>query len=242
MSKITQTTIAIALAWPLAVIGAYHVLVAPHETPRLTAGQVSQLFVEDPKSVTDFFTAWEPWERERVRTAALEEATKSENAVSFGPPAETAKGSVIVFYDVNCAPCRATHSEMMRLVETYSTVRFLFRNVPVLGQDSVDAAIVAEALERQDLARQFYRATMSEEDVVTGETALEIANSLGANELRLNLDIQDPEIDDGLILNSQIANRLGFRVPPMAFIGNTPIDISRGIAPLEAALRSLSTQ
>lgn len=242
MSRINQTAIAIALAWPLAVVGAYHIVVAPHETPRLSAAEVSQLFVEDPKSVTDFFTAWEPWERDRVRNAALEEAASSKSAVSFGPTDQMQSETVVVFYDINCGPCRETHNDIMRLVETHSTVRFVFVNVPVLGQDSVDAAIVAQALERQGLARQFYRATMSETDIVNGESALEIARSLGANELRLNLDIQDPEIDDGLIANSEIANRLGLRIPPLVYVGTTPIDISRGIAPLEAALQRPSTQ
>jgi protein-disulfide isomerase len=73
------------------------------------------------------------------------------------------KGDVVLveFFDYACGYCRKSNAEVERLLEEDPKLKVVWREYPVLGQPSLDAAEVSLAAARQGRFREFFHAMFS---------------------------------------------------------------------------------
>jgi protein-disulfide isomerase len=97
------------------------------------------------------------------------------------------------FFDYNCPYCRRAMQDVLTLMGSDPNLRVVFKEFPVLSQESEDAALVAAAVQRQgDVYFAFHRALMEQEGYVTEEMARETADRVGADMAKLDADLADP--------------------------------------------------
>ena len=77
---------------------------------------------------------------------------------SSGPP--NARVTLVVFTDYQCGACRLAHPAMLRAAEQAGDVRIVYRDLPVFGPVSEQAARVALASAKQGLYPQVHDAFM----------------------------------------------------------------------------------
>ena len=70
--------------------------------------------------------------------------------------AENGDVVLVEFFDYACGFCRKTNEDIYRLLKEDPKLKVVWRELPVLGQSSVDAAEVSLAAARQGKFRQFY--------------------------------------------------------------------------------------
>jgi protein-disulfide isomerase len=98
-------------------------------------------------------------------------------------------------------------------------LRLVFKDLPVLGPDSVRAAKAALASRKQNGYVPFHFALMASDDLsIEGIRAT--AAAVGLDPKRLEADMDSPEVNQAIDANYALANELGIQGTPAFVIGD----------------------
>lgn len=108
------------------------------------------------------------------------------------------------------------------LMTTDPNLRIVFKEFPVFRGDSIFAAKAALAAEKQGKYLQFHQALMKDEQRLTRQRVLEIAQTIGLDIEQLQQDIDSSELDDAVQSNMELASDLGLIGTPAFIITSYP--------------------
>jgi protein-disulfide isomerase len=111
----------------------------------------------------------------------------------------------------------------------------VFKELPVLGEDSVRAARAALAAERQGRYPPFHFALMTSDDL-SPEAIRRLATEVGLDPDQLEQDMDAPEIQEAIDANYRLAQELGIEGTPAFVIGEELIPGAVDKARLEALI------
>ena len=126
---------------------------------------------------------------------------------------------VVEFFDYQCGYCKNFLPVVTQLLETDKTVRFIFKELPILGEMSVLASRAALAAKMQGRYLQFHHKLMGLRQRVTKTLLYQVANDVGLNLERLKNDMQNPEHDRIIKKNLELASAMGIRGTPSIIVG-----------------------
>ena len=137
------------------------------------------------------------------------------------PVAGNPRGDVTIveFFDYRCPYCKQVLPSLQTLLKEDHNLRFVFKELPVLGPQSVTAAHAALAAQRQGKYEAFHNAMMATKGQITDETVYKVAGSVGLDVDRLKQDMSRPEIDQALKANLALADALNIHGTPGFIIG-----------------------
>jgi len=225
----------VLLAAALALAGC---AAATAEAPPTEATErvVRDYLARHPEVVVEALRAAE----ERQRAAAHEQgraAIQARQDELLRDPASPVGGNprgdvtVVEFFDYNCPHCRRAAETMARLTEEDRGLRVVYKELPILGPDSLVAARVALAAHAQGKYLELHRALMATTEALTGPAVLEIARGLGLDETRLKADMGSAGITAAIEKNRALAQALGVSGTPAFVVGT---DLVPGAIGLEA--------
>ncbi|RMD94875.1 MAG: DsbA family protein [Alphaproteobacteria bacterium] len=218
--------LAAALACLLGLLGA--AVPAARAQEALDAAQVKKLaleaILENPEIIVqaiDILRAREAEAQTAQAQAALAANREALFADANAPEIGNPEGDVTIveFFDYNCPYCRRAAPEVAEVLESDGNIRLVYREWPILSQDSLDAARVALAVREQGRYGAFHDALMSLPRA-TGETALNLAQEMGYDMERLKADMERGEIAAHIARSRQLAQALGFTGTPSFVVGN----------------------
>ncbi|HEY6048350.1 MAG TPA: DsbA family protein [Sphingomicrobium sp.] len=141
--------------------------------------------------------------------------------------------TLVEFFDYACPYCKASNPSVDRLLQEDKGLRVVYRELPILGPDSVSAARLS--LESSKLGRfiRFHDALWAAgrpapETIATAATAAGIAPT----------PKQDPEIEAELKRNFQLAGQLGATGTPLFVVGNRVMNGAVGYDMLKQAIET----
>ena len=180
-------------------------------------------------------TALETKRDEQSRVARTDFISKSGDDL-FKDPEDAVLGNpdgnvtVVEFFDYNCGYCRRAVGDMQALLKTDTNVRFVLKELPILGPDSVKAHIVAHAFKKlvPEKYGDFHVALM-EAGQATEESALALAVSMGAEENALRTGMGDPAIAASFERNNNLAEGLNITGTPSYVIQDEVIPGALGL-------------
>jgi protein-disulfide isomerase len=151
--------------------------------------------------------------------AALAERRKEIFEDPADPVGGNPKGDVTIveFFDYRCPYCKQVHPSIVELIGSDKQVRFVYKEFPVLGKDSVFAGRAALAAARQGKYERFHDALMGLKGQLGEDTVLKTAASVGLDVDRLKKDMDLPEIAAALKRTYDLARALDIRGTP-AFV------------------------
>jgi protein-disulfide isomerase len=175
-------------------------------------------------------------QRLEARRYATEESEvqavlKSRANEVFRDPASPVVGNpdgdvtVVEFFDYNCPYCRKVASVVQEVEAADPRLRFVYKEFPILGPNSVFAAKAALAAHRQGRYAEFHKALMQARGAADQTSVLRIAAELGLDETRLKADMADPAIQSALDRNLDLAQALRIAGTPGFVVGD---EILRG--------------
>lgn len=135
------------------------------------------------------------------------------------------------FYDYACGFCRKSNPDIERLLAEDKGLRVVYRELPILGPDSVAAARVALAASKAGKFAAFHDA-LSREGRPTPQSISIVANGLNLAPAQA----QDPAIDAEIQKNMTLASQLGATGTPLFVVGDAVINSAAGYDALKAAV------
>ncbi|WP_377288419.1 DsbA family protein [Rhizobium sp. SG2393] len=207
---------------------------------------IREYLLANPEVLIDVQKALQ--EKQRVAQAAASEAAvtnnkdaifNSEHDVVLGNP----KGDVTIveFYDYNCGYCKRALSDMNAILDTDKNVRFVLKELPILGPDSLAAHRVSAAFRKiaPEKYGEFHRALLGGEDRATEETAIAVAEKLGVKEADLRAHMEKNPKDAAVMESYQLANELGISGTPSYVIGNEAVFGAVGLEELQGKVANI---
>jgi protein-disulfide isomerase len=128
--------------------------------------------------------------------------------------------SIVEFFDYRCPYCKQVLQSLQTLMSEDHKLRLVYKEMPVLGPESVVAAHAALAAHRQGKYEAFHGAMMATRTQITEEIVYKVAGSVGLDVERLNQDRTSPDIDQALKANLALADALNIHGTPTFIIGN----------------------
>jgi protein-disulfide isomerase len=142
--------------------------------------------------------------------------------------------TLVEFMDYRCSFCRRAHPEVQALVQGDGNIRYIVKEYPILGEESVAASRFALAV-RSVAGDQAYKDVHDRLITVRGTmdeaTFARIGEELGLDTDAVLVEMQNPAIDRVIQKNYALAQRLEISGTP-SFVFHT--DLVRGYVPLES--------
>lgn len=199
---------------------------APSPVPREQIEQiVREYLLNNPEVILEAIQGLE--EKRRAEAEATQRRVLSSRREAIfndptSPVAGNPKGDVTVveFFDYRCPYCKQMAGPLVRLLKEDGNVRFVFKELPILGPDSVVAARAALAAKAQGKYVDMHEALMRARGTLDEATVLRIAGDIGLDTARLKADMGRIEIDDVFERNRQLARELSISGTPAFVIGD----------------------
>jgi protein-disulfide isomerase len=138
------------------------------------------------------------------------------------PVAGNPQGDVtlVEFFDYRCPYCKQVEPSLEALLGEDRKLRLVYKELPVLGPDSMVASRVALAARKQGKYDAFHRDMMALKGQINEAAIFKVAGSVGLDVERLKRDMNAPEIGRMLKDNTSLAEALQIRGTPGFVIGN----------------------
>jgi protein-disulfide isomerase len=195
----------------------------------LSSRIVRQGLIADPKILSDAVDA--------LRDAQYAPVLAANRAAIETPFGSSWKGSakpdvtLVEFFDYACPYCKASNPSVDRLLQEDKGLRVVYRELPILGPDSVTAARLS--LEASQLGRfAKFHDTLWAAGRPAPETIAAAAKAAGIAPQPQN----DPPIEAELKRNYQLAGQLGATGTPLFVIGDRVMNGAVGYDALKQAI------
>jgi protein-disulfide isomerase len=227
-----MSPVARALGWGVLVIGALTIInpaAADDGTDQVRTKQdvetiVREYLLREPDVIYEALQVLQQQravaaaEQQRAAIAANdEELFQDPNTPALG--AEEPEVVLVEFFDYHCTYCRRVVASVRALLEDEPGLQIVFKELPVLGPESVLAARAALASDIQGGYRNFHFALMEAEDL-SRESILRIAREVGLDVDRLQADMDSKGIGELIDRNYRLASQLGIEGTPAFVIGD----------------------
>jgi protein-disulfide isomerase len=228
MGRLAGTVARACLTVGIALTAAGLARAEPAAAADMTVEQVEKIvrdyLLREPQVVFDALQ--ELQRQEAAATAARQKAAIAANQKKLlddplTPVGGNPEGDVtlIEFFDYRCTYCRRVVSSVRELLDEDGDLRVVFKDMPVLGPDSVRAARAALASRKQDGYVPFHFALMASDDLSPAGIRA-AAKSVGLDPDRLEADMDAPEVNAVIEANYALAHELGIEGTPAFVIGD----------------------
>ena len=151
--------------------------------------------------------------------------------------------TLVEFFDYNCGYCKRAMADMMELIKADPKLRIVLKELPILGEESLEAAQVAVAVRMQDKAGtrylDFHQKLFANRGRLGKAQALAAAKASGADMGRIEKDMQSPEIAATVQEGLQLAQSLGINGTPGYVIGDTVVAGAIGVPALRQQIQKI---
>ena len=131
--------------------------------------------------------------------------------------------TIVEFFDYQCGYCKRVFPRLEKLLIDDSNLRFVFKEMPILGPNSVFAARAALAARKQGEKQYvaFHKVMMASRGSLNKASVLRFATDAGLDVERLKGDMEDDNINDMIRRNLKLADALSINGTPAFVIGDT---------------------
>ncbi|WP_309601731.1 DsbA family protein [Sphingomonas sp.] len=168
--------------------------------------------------------------------APILEANRAALETPFGSSWKGAAAPKVVmtyFYDYACGYCRKSNPDIERLLAEEKGLRVVYRELPILGPDSVAASRAALAASKAGRFGVFHDALYA-----AGRPSTETIAIAGSAAAITPEQARDPAIEAEIQKNLAIAGQLGANGTPLFVIGDKVINSAVGYEVLKAAIEA----
>lgn len=166
-------------------------------------------------------------EEEKGAVAALAASRQEIERDPTSPVAGNPDGAVTVveFFDYQCGYCKRVLPVVQELLKTDQKVRYVFKEFPILGPESVIAAKAALAVwtVAKDKYLPFHAALMQLRGGLNEDKIMAAAKDVGLDVDRLRAAMADPAIVQALNRNLELGRKINVNGTPAFIIGGRVI-------------------
>jgi protein-disulfide isomerase len=142
--------------------------------------------------------------------------------------------TLVEFVDYRCGYCRKAFPELNELVSSDGDIRVIYKEFPILGEESVTSsrfAIATQLAHGEEAYAEIHDALMTLRANATEEVLARMADDMGYDSAPILEAMDDPEVTRRLEENHLLAQRLEITGTPTFVLGDQMV---RGYVPLQA--------
>lgn len=188
-------------------------------------GKVIQEYLkENPEIVIEAIEAYRSQEAEREQKQAEEKIIDNReyltraDAPSIGNP--DADVTVVEFFDYNCGYCKRALPDIQKISEADPNVRFVFKEMPILGPTSKTAAQWALAAHKQGKYFDYHVALMEHRGPKDEDNLKKLGEKVGLDVDKAKAAIDSGEIDKELDMVTKVGREIGVTGTPAFIVGD----------------------
>jgi protein-disulfide isomerase len=194
---------------------------------RAVEALVKQYILDHPEVIIESMQNYQIRQQiaeQEAATAALAASRDEIKNDASAPVAGNPKGDVTIveFFDYRCAYCKRVLPSVRELLESDKNVRYVFKELPILGPDSVTASRAALAAWKiaPEKYFAFHSALMEARGELGEEQVLQIAEKVGLDRKRVKAGMAAPEIEKTIQRNLELAQKLRIQGTPAFIVGD----------------------
>ncbi|MFC4626202.1 DsbA family protein [Daeguia caeni] len=199
-------------------------------------GVVRDYLLQNPELLIEVQTALETKQQAEAQEQVRQILAANKDML-FDPAYDAVFGNpngdvtVVEFFDYNCGYCKRAFPDMQAIIKNDPNVRFVMKEFPILGPDSVRAHIVAQAFKAlmPEKYADYHQALMTAQSRSTEESAIAEAVKMGVDEARLREKMKDPALADAFQNSYQLARKLNINGTPSYIVGEELIPGAIGV-------------
>jgi len=155
-----------------------------------------------------------------------------------GASAGPADGDVrlVVFFDYGCPYCKASAADVTKLIATDKRLRVVFRDFPVLGDVSNQAALASLSAAKQGKYVAFHDQLFAGSGRITPERAQAAAKAAGLDPARTAKDMAAADVKAEVAKNLALGQTLQLTGTPSYIVGDRILAGAVGYDALKAAI------
>lgn len=233
--RLLTAALCLGLAAPAAALD----LSAMTETERAAFGEaVRGYLLENPAVLMEALSVLE--QQREVDQAANDLKILRDNADRiYTSPADWVGGNpegdvtVVEFLDYRCGYCRKAWEEVEELVESDGNIRLVFKEFPILGEDSMASskfAIAARKLGGDEVYKKAHDALIALKSPADAATLDELAGDLGLDPAKVAAEMESDGTAAIIRANHELATLLQVNGTPTFIVNETMV---RGYVPLD---------
>lgn len=206
--------------------------------------EVEALLLENPEIIIDALRKFD--QMQQAKAAEAESLTIAQNQKALNDPEDTlilgnpdGDVTLVEFLDYRCGFCKRSHDQVNALVESDGNIRYVIKELPILGPDSVTASRAAIAAIRkgdQDRATALHNAMMSFKGSLTDGAIYKIAREIGFDLDDLEEEMKSDAVTTMIQDNYALASALSINGTPAFVVGDQVLHGAQSDAALTAAL------
>jgi protein-disulfide isomerase len=130
--------------------------------------------------------------------------------------------TIVEFFDYRCGYCKRVFPTIQALLEEDGNIRYVLKELPILGPDSLFASQAALAVWNTTPEKYlpFHAALMASRGSLNAEKIFTIADDLGLNKDVITKGMKNESVNNELNKNAELSERLDITGTPAFIIGD----------------------
>ncbi|MEL7490720.1 MAG: DsbA family protein [Pseudomonadota bacterium] len=192
---------------------------------------VRDYLLDNPEIIIESISLYQDRERERA-VAQLEGGARKnlkalingDGGYTVGAAPEKAKVAVIEFFDYHCGYCKRATGLVQDLTRNDPDVKVVFRELPLLREESLIAAEYALAARAQNKYTDLHFALMNAQGTLTEDRVKQIAKKAGLKVNELEKAVKDPSVKAAVQESLAFARDMGADGTPTFIVASLNSD------------------
>ncbi len=209
--------------------------------------EVKTFLIENPDVIVEAMDALQA--RQDADSANRDLQLLADNKdIIFNDPASWVGGNpqgditIVEFVDYRCGYCKKAHDEVAELIKSDGNIRFVLKEFPILGEESLVAsqfAIAVLQLHGPDIYKTAHDTLIALRGSPDEATLARVATDLGLDPAPLMDRMKSPEVLAVIEANHALANKMDIQGTPTFVIDQTMV---RGYVPLDGMRQIVAGQ
>ena len=192
---------------------------------------IKEYILENPEIIIEAIEIYQ--EKQNFKTIDKEKklikSLKSEilddkNSYQYGD--KNSKTTIVEFIDYNCGYCKRNHNIIMKFLKKNDDVRYIVKELPILGERSILAskvAILIYLVDGPDVYKKFFNFLMTHKNQLTFKILKSFASKAGSTIKDFDNQINIKKVNSVITSNLLLAEKLSINGTPSFIIGNSII-------------------
>lgn len=149
---------------------------------------------------------------------------------------------IVEFLDYRCGFCKRAHPEVVALIEGDPNIRYVIKELPILGEQSVLAsrfAIATQLIAGDDAYKDVHDTLMEFQGDVTTQSLNRLGETLGLDTAAITVAMDSDEVSDIIRQNRALAQRLQISGTPTFVFENQMVRGYVELAEMEQLVEEL---
>jgi protein-disulfide isomerase len=209
--------------------------------------EVKSYLLENPEVLVEAMSVMQARDDQAAANRDLEMLATHKDAI-FNDPASWVGGNpdgditLVEFVDYRCGYCKKAHDEVAELVKSDGNIRFVLKEFPILGEESLVAsqfAIAVRQLHGDDPYKQVHDTLIALRGSPDAATLTRLASDLGLDPAPILARMSSPEVMAVIEANHALATTMEISGTPTFVIDQTMV---RGYVPLDGMRQIVAGQ